>query len=131
MLVVRKAWDEGRYNEGQSATISSEDGFSTAAISQIAQSSFFLAYWDFLIVIQEAVAKFMRWAEGCPCHWSLMVGVSSYRAEKNLRMEISCPDSVPCRCPLMGTRADQTAQGKHEETLNELLSKSYAAFVAE
>ena len=75
------------------------------------------------------VQSLLRWAEGCACHESILVGKSRHQQQKLLRQEISCAADVPCLCPVMGCRAAEMAAGQLETFRSKLFSVRFNDFV--
>ena len=129
--IVFQHWDERKFCGREVARASEEDGWSPASITALVNSNFFRMYWDMQLSGRAVIIKCLRWAEGCSCHERAILGVSSHQAERNLRLEISAPIEVPCRCPLMGARAAELVDGKLSDVLTDLSAKTQAEFITE
>lgn len=112
LLFLRQNWDEVVYSRGMDGTApSADDGFLPSAITEVLRDDYFCAYWHLQLLLRSRIYKLLRWAEGCWCHENLLMGASSHVQQVRLRAEISCPRSIPCRCPMAGCRAPEMVAG--------------------
>ena len=71
-VFVRAHWDEVAYTRGTDGNPSAEDGFEAGSLTQILADSWFYAYREMQLSLLKHIFKLLRWAEGCPCHESLL-----------------------------------------------------------
>ena len=124
-MFLRGHWDQVAFLRGMDDAASKEDGFFVPSFTKILSDSWFLAYWEMQLFLRKKIWRLLRWAEGCPCHESILSGHTSRMQEMQLRSQISVPKSVPCRCPAAGCRAAEMVDGKLVTFAEDLQSRSF------
>ena len=112
---LRQHWDELRMR----GAIGEDASHDASAMTAVLQDPYFFAYWKAQKFLRDQLHEFMSWSEGCPCHESLRKSTAGPGSEK-LRLEIVCPATVPCHCPLMGCRGPELACNKAKEFCDSL-----------
>ena len=103
---------DGQVVQGQGAETRA-GSVNLEAASNAISDPFFWAFLHMLSTFASMQIRLISWAEGCPCHWSLMEDRS---ADLPTELKRLCGD-----CPMRGRRAADLASGKFHSIVQEML----------
>ena len=138
--VLTTVWSKGRFQASfsQSGPFSQrlmedvqgedEHKIDISSIDASIGSAFFWATADMLLELQEIIEEFRAWLESCPCHRSVLQGLSTTQQHTFLRRELGRSRSQQSEadlflaqgCPMAGRNAPYLAAGEHKAFLRKL-----------
>lgn len=111
---------DGQVVQGQGAETRA-GSVNLEAASNAISDPFFWAFLHMLSTFASMQIRLISWAEGCPCHWSLMEDRS---ADLPTELKRLCGD-----CPMRGRRAADLASGKFHSIVQEMCEINAARLV--